>query len=166
MSTFGRASGCGNQQQPPFDIVAWVLEVAGVVTTSNAQVLDVGCGNGMYLRELRRRGIHAVGCDLSRGMLAASAPHPRLLNADVTALPLPTAAFDVVCVRPVDVAPVTITDASIAADYVASVAEHYQDETVRPWQEVTREVRLEVQRQIDDRGAFVVAGEIGAFVCC
>ena len=76
------------------------------------------------------------------------------------------AAFEhVVCVRPADVAPVTITDASIAADYVASVADHYQDETTRPWHEVTRDVRLEVQRQIDTHGAFVVTGESGAFIC-
>lgn len=76
------------------------------------------------------------------------------------------AAFEhVVCIRPAAVAPVTITDASIAADYVASVADHYQDETTRPWHVVTREVRLEVQREIDTHGAFVVAGESGAFVC-
>jgi len=237
------------QRQPPFDIVAWVLGVADLEATSNEQVLDVGCGNGMYLRELRRRGVHAVGCDLSHGILAAAAPHPRLVNADVTMLPMPTGAFDVVlaphmlyhvtdrraaaremrrvlkpggrcvvvtngpnhmsalrrrveaavsaatrhwemqdptthafslhngegqlgdafehvvCVRPADVIPATITDASIAADYVASVADHYQDETARPWNEVTRAVRLEVQREIDARGAFVVAGETGAFVC-
>ena len=59
------------QQQPPFDLVGWVLEVAGLETTTVARVLDVGCGNGAYLRELRRRGIDEVGCDLSLGMLAA-----------------------------------------------------------------------------------------------
>jgi ubiquinone/menaquinone biosynthesis C-methylase UbiE len=60
------------------------------------RVLDVGCGNGLYLAELRRRGIHAVGCDLSPGMLAAAAPHRELVNADVTALPFAPAACDVV----------------------------------------------------------------------
>ena len=237
------------QQQPPFDIVGWVLEVAGLETTTVARVLDVGCGNGFYLRELRRRGIDAVGCDLSPGMLAACAPHPRLVNADVTALPFRSVAFDVVlaphmlyhvadlpaaarelrrvltpsgrciavtngaqhlfalrrlvedavrvatpgwemrnpathafsldngaaqlheafahvtCLRPAGVAPVALTDPAIAADYVASVADHYQDQTSRPWHEITEQVRREVQREIHARGAFVVAGETGAFVC-
>jgi len=237
------------QQQPPFDIVGWVLEVAGLETTTVGRVLDVGCGNGVYLQELRRRGIDAVGCDLSLGMLAACAPHPWLVNADVMALPFPTGSFDVVlaphmlyhvddrpaaarevrrvlkhrgrcvvvtngaqhlfavrrlvedavrvatpgwemrnpathafsldngatqlleafehvvCLLPADVSPVSLTDASIVADYVASVADHYQDQTTRPWIEVTEHVRAEVQRAIGDHGAFVVSGETGAFVC-
>ena len=76
------------------------------------------------------------------------------------------AAFEhVACLRPSGIAPVSLTDASIAADYVASVADHYQDQTTRPWDEVTEHVRREVQREIDDHGAFVVEGEPGAFVC-
>ena len=84
------------QQQPPFDIVSWVLDAAALRTGVAARVLDVGCGNGAYLSQLRDRGAEAVGCDFSRGMLAAAAPHPKLVNADVTALPFSRAAFDVV----------------------------------------------------------------------
>lgn len=236
-------------QQPPFDIVAWVLDVAGVGSAPGHRVLDVGCGNGAYLDELRRRGVHAVGCDLSPGMLAAAATHPHLVNADVIRLPFAPRAFDLVlaphmlyhvaerglaaaelrrvlapggrcvavtngrdhagslrelveaavrvatpgwemrnpsthafsldngaaqlrlgferveCVRPADVPPVTLTDASIAADYVASVADHYEHETARPWPEVVEEVRAAVQRVIDTSGAFVVQADTGAFVC-
>lgn len=83
-------------QQPFFDITAWVLDVAGLMSPRDERVLDMGCGNGMYLTELRRRGLDATGCDLSPGMLAAAEPHRPLVNADVTALPFAAASFDVV----------------------------------------------------------------------
>jgi SAM-dependent methyltransferase len=69
------------------------------------------------------------------------------------------------CVRPVDVGPVVLTDAAIAADYVASVADHYQNETSRPWYQVVEAVRTAVQREIDASGTFVVRGQSGAFIC-
>jgi SAM-dependent methyltransferase len=237
------------EQQPPFDIVSWVLDAAALRPATTARVLDVGCGNGAYLTLMRAREIDAVGCDLSTGMLAASAPHPRLVNADVTALPFTSSAFDVVlaphmlyhvadreavaaemrrvlraagrCVvvtngsdhmrslrtlvesavqvatptwvwrnpsthafslengeeqlrtafqhvtliRPGAVAPVVLTDASIAADYVASVGDHYQPQTTRPWREIVEDVRRSVQHEIDASGAFVVRGDSGAFIC-
>jgi SAM-dependent methyltransferase len=83
-------------QQPPFDLVSWVLELAGLAPESTARVLDVGCGNGVYLAQLRTRRIDAVGCDLSRGMLAATGATARLVNADVTRMPFTGCAFDVV----------------------------------------------------------------------
>jgi SAM-dependent methyltransferase len=79
-------------QDPHFDDVAWVLDLAAL--SPGMRVLDAGCGNGLYLRGLRERGVVAVGCDLSTGMLRATG-HPALLNADVTALPLRDGAFDV-----------------------------------------------------------------------
>lgn len=237
-------------QQPPFDLVAWVLRLAGLRAGSTARVLDVGCGNGLYLAALERRGVEAVGCDLSIGMLdtARGAAGP-LLNADVTNLPLDSATFDVVLaphmlyhvadraagaqelrrvlrpggrcfvvtngrghlrslrslvesavrvetpewemrnpsthafslengerqlrhafddvtiVRATEAAPVVLTDASIAADYVGSVADHYHHETARPWLEVVEDVRRAVQAVIDRQGSFVVEGESGTFVC-
>lgn len=235
-------------QQPPFDLVSWVLELAEVGRRSTERVLDVGCGNGLYLARLRSWNIDATGCDLSQGMLdVARATRATLVNADVTRLPFATSAFDVVlaphmlyhvadrataasemrrvtrpqgrCVVVTNgvehmrslrslvesavrvatpdwemrnpsthafslenggeqlrsaftkvervrsaAAPVVLTDAAVAAEYVASVEDHYQPETTRPWWEVVDEVRGSVQRVIDASGSFVVEGHSGAFV--
>ncbi len=80
-------------QSPFFDIVGWVLDLAGL--SPGLRVLDVGCGNGEYLQRLRDRPVRAVGSDLSIGMLRATS-HPALINADVTALPVRDGAVDVV----------------------------------------------------------------------
>jgi SAM-dependent methyltransferase len=239
-----------DHQQPPFDLVSWVLGLAALVSGSTQRVLDVGCGNGRYLARLRSWNIAAIGCDLSHGMLASpGAAGLNLVNGDVTRLPFPDSAFDVVlaphmlyhvdnrtaaalemrrvtrpggrcvvvtngadhmqslrtlvesavrratpgwemrnpsthafsldngedqlrsafdevaCVHASAAAPVVLTDASVAADYVASVEDHYQADTTRPWSEVVDDVRRSVQRQIDADGAFVVQGHSGAFVC-
>jgi len=78
-----------------FDLFAWVLGLAGAVGTGTT-VLDVGCGNGLYLERLRRAGATAVGCDLSAGMLDAARDHPLLVNGDAQALPFRSASVDVV----------------------------------------------------------------------
>lgn len=59
--------------------------------------LDVGCGSGRYLRELRLRGARACGLDLSEAMLArvfeAGTP---LIRADLCALPIGAMSVDVI----------------------------------------------------------------------
>jgi hypothetical protein len=45
-------------QRPPFDIVSWVLDLAGLAP--DLRVLDVGCGNGTYLRAMRDRHVRAA----------------------------------------------------------------------------------------------------------
>ena len=228
---------------PPFDAVGWVLDQAGLVP--GMLVLDAGCGNGLYLPELRQRRVRAVGCDLSPGMLSA-VTHPALITADVTALPVRDHAFDAVlaaqvldlvpgrrvaigelrrvlrpggtcvavvtgaqhlralrelieraarmpgwrrqpptgsaftaenaaaqlaaafrdvaCVRPPATA-VVITDASVAAEYVTSLAGHYQHQVTRPWQQIAGDAGDQVQAIIDASGQFRTAGDLAALVC-
>lgn len=66
---------------------------------SGLTVLDAGCGSGRYLRELRRRGAHAIGIDLSAAMLArARAETTQIARADICALPIDLMSVDaVVC---------------------------------------------------------------------
>jgi hypothetical protein len=66
-------------------------------------------------------------------------------------------------VRP-DPHPVVIRDAAVAADYVASLGDHFTDEVARPWPDVVREVREQVQAVISAKGAFMTSGDPAAFV--
>jgi hypothetical protein len=68
-------------------------------------------------------------------------------------------------VRPTGAGPVAITDASVAADYVASLADLYQPQVARPWGEVVEDVREQVQAVIDTDREFRTAGDVAAFVC-
>lgn len=71
---------------------------------------------------------------------------------------------EVSCVRPAEAGPVIITDAAVAADYVNSLADHYQPQVGRPWRDVAEDVRAQVQAAIDTRGEFRTAGDVAAFV--
>jgi len=76
----------------PFDFHGWVLELAGV--SPGDRVLEVGCGNGAYLRRVPA----AIGMDLSMGMLAASRANGAgaLACGDAQRIPFADGAFDVV----------------------------------------------------------------------
>jgi SAM-dependent methyltransferase len=59
-------------QRPRIDLQSRVLDLAA--PAAGETVCDVGCGNGLYLAELARRGFagRMLGLDLSPGMLAAA----------------------------------------------------------------------------------------------
>lgn len=63
------------------------------------RLLDVGCGTGHHMAQLRRRGFDVAGADGSPEMIAlaqASNPGVVIRQADVEALPFPSGEFDVV----------------------------------------------------------------------
>jgi SAM-dependent methyltransferase len=92
-------------QQPRVDLAARVVDLAG--PASSDTIADIGCGNGMYLAELARRGLpcRVLGVDLSVGMLTAARQRlatvvgparVALAGGDATALPLRDGAADLV----------------------------------------------------------------------
>jgi ubiquinone/menaquinone biosynthesis C-methylase UbiE len=63
------------------------------------RLLDLGCGTGHHMAQLRRRGFEVVGVDASKEMLEyarANNPGAAVLEADVEQLPLPGRGFDIV----------------------------------------------------------------------
>jgi ubiquinone/menaquinone biosynthesis C-methylase UbiE len=80
--------------------VACVLSLLG----NGERVLDLGCGAGPVLLELRRRGIQAAGLDYSEDMLANARQRLRdeglddgeLIHGDCRHTPWPDASFDVI----------------------------------------------------------------------
>lgn len=81
-----------------------VLELIGDV--SGKRVLDVGCGSGVFIVELTKRGAYVVGVDYSNKMLEEAkrqlsffkVPKSRytVKNADATKLPFKNGEFDVI----------------------------------------------------------------------
>jgi SAM-dependent methyltransferase len=77
-------------------VVLAALEYAPHATT----LLDVGCGAGDVLEAARRLGLSAAGCDPSRAVVDACRQKGyRVELADLTALPFPDGAFDLVVAR-------------------------------------------------------------------
>jgi SAM-dependent methyltransferase len=71
-SNFAARQSIYAYQQPRIGLYDWALDLAAL--TGDETIVDVGCGNGGYLRALlrrRHRGL-AVGMDFSAGMLASA----------------------------------------------------------------------------------------------
>jgi SAM-dependent methyltransferase len=82
-------------QQPRIDLQAEAMRALGDI--DGCTVVDVGCGDGRYVADLRGAGAHVIAVDLSKGMLdGISPPRPTAVVADAQHLPLADASVDVV----------------------------------------------------------------------
>jgi SAM-dependent methyltransferase len=87
-------------QPTPLDFQA-VLRAVGDVTDKD--VLDIGCGDGLYAAALARSGARVVGLDRSRPVLRAASirageagARVQTVSGEATSLPFTDEAFDVV----------------------------------------------------------------------
>ncbi|MGH3205061.1 MAG: class I SAM-dependent methyltransferase [Streptosporangiaceae bacterium] len=116
-----------------------------------------------HLRSLRELIERAVWVSTPGWRMRA--PTGSAFAAENGAAQLGVAFHEVTCVRPSQASPVIIEDAAVAADYVNSLASHYQARVARPWREVASDVQQQVQAVIDTSGSFRTAGDVAAFVC-
>ena len=151
-----------------------------------AHLLDLVPDRGTAIRELRRVLVRGGTCvavtngaqhlrslrDLIEAAVGIETPGWRMGAPTGSAFTLENAAAqlgavfpEVTCVRPARTGSVIIQDAAVAADYVSSLADHYQPQVTRPWRDVAEDVRGQVQAVIGAEGEFRTAGDLAAFVC-
>jgi SAM-dependent methyltransferase len=151
-----------------------------------AHLLDLVADRSTAIRELRRALAPGGTCvavttgpqhlrslrDLIERAARLRTPDWRMSAPTGSAFTLENAAAqlgavfpEVTCVRPSRAGPVIIRDAAVAADYVSSLADHYQPQVARPWPDIAEDVRGQVQAVIDTAGEFRTAGDLAAFVC-
>ena len=68
--------------------------VASLGLGNGAVVLDVACGTGDLCKDLEAAGLHAIGVDLSMGMLLHSTTPAQLVHTDALQLPLSEGGVD------------------------------------------------------------------------
>jgi len=77
--------------------VACIENELACANLPTGNVLDIGCGTGLYLEYRQPKGY--VGVDISSGMIAQAQrkfPNATFIQSDMAALPLPDASFDAV----------------------------------------------------------------------
>jgi SAM-dependent methyltransferase len=139
------------------DVRAAAVELRRVLHPDGVLVaVTNGVGN---LGELR----HLVESAVGTGWLMAR-PADRYFCLE-NGLPLLSAGFE--HVTRVDCPPssVVVTDPETVAEYVASIADHYETEAGVPWTPVVKRVRELASATIDEEGELRLTSAVGAFVC-
>lgn len=168
------------------DVTALPIRDGAVDVVIAAQLLDLVPDRGAAVRELRRVLAPSGTCIVvttgaqhlrSLRALAEQAAQVRTpgwrmdpptgtaFTAQNAAAQLGLAFRQVTWVSAAAAGPVVIKDASVAEDYVNSLADHYQSQVAEPWQDIARQVGSRVQAVIASEGEFRTAGDTVAFVC-
>lgn len=58
-----------------------------------------------------------------------------------------------------------VTDLDLLTDYIASVADHYENQVAKPWRAVVEEARRLAAPRLADAGELRWPTSIGAFLC-
>ncbi len=98
--SFDRAASFYDQTRPFRESIAKpgvqaILDITG----PKARILDVGTGTGRISIPVLKQGLDLIGCDLSSKMLMRlqeKFPSARIAQSDASALPFPSACFDIV----------------------------------------------------------------------
>jgi len=70
----------------------------GEIPTHPGLILDLGCGNGLALAQLRKRHLEAVGCDISLRALEDARSDGMVVRADGSRLPFSSKSFGCVLI--------------------------------------------------------------------
>ncbi len=119
-----------------------------------------GAGHLASLRDLVEKAVRPVAADWQW-----ADPLARAFSLENGVEQLSVAFDDVRCLRPTDPGRAVVTDADVAAEYVASVGDLYGPHASLAWGRVVEAVREQVSRRIAARGKFVIEGDVGALVC-
>jgi len=61
-----------SRRAPEFDLISWVLDLAGITQRLTQSILDVGCGNGSYECTGEEKASRSTGSGTSETILEAS----------------------------------------------------------------------------------------------
>ncbi|MGH1288212.1 class I SAM-dependent methyltransferase [Bacillus toyonensis] len=88
--------------------VSWVEMIKNITDIQNKQIIDIGCGGGIYTKELALMGAqNVVGLDFSTEILQAAKencsdfPNISFIHGDAHSIPYPNETFDIVISRAV-----------------------------------------------------------------
>ncbi|PGS52051.1 class I SAM-dependent methyltransferase [Bacillus cereus] len=88
--------------------ISWAEMVKNITEIQNKQIIDIGCGGGIYTKELALMGANnVVGLDFSKEILQAAKencnnfPNISFIHGDAHNIPYPNETFDIVISRAV-----------------------------------------------------------------